>query len=161
MRKVVVVHTSLVLKWIIHEPDSEKALALLTKWSTEGVEIHAPAVLAYEATNSLYQKVRSGKYTLDGAKQSLIDVVFTELELDFSQDAALSVRALEFADRFGLQATYDPHYLALAEREGCELWTADTRMWRIVRSELPWVHWIGDYHPANRDISPGETEPGN
>jgi predicted nucleic acid-binding protein len=151
MRKVVVVDASLVLKWIILEPDSEKALALLTKWSNEGVEMHAPALLAYEVTNSLYQKVRSGKYTLDGAKQSLLDVIFTELELDFSQDAALSIRTLEFADRFGLQATYDPHYLALAEREGCELWTADTRMWRIVRSELPWVRWIGDYQPANRE----------
>jgi len=158
MRKVVVVDTSLVLKWIINEPDSEKALALLTKWSHEGVEIHAPALLAYEATNSLYQKVRSGKYTLDGAKQSLVDVIFTELELDFSQDAALSVRALEFADRFGLQATYDPHYLALAEREGCELWTADTRMWRIVRSELSWVRWVGDYQPTNQHVSPNESD---
>jgi predicted nucleic acid-binding protein len=158
MRKVVVVDTSLVLKWIINEPDSEKALALLTKWSNEGVEIHAPALLAYEATNSLYQKVRSGKYTLDGAKQSLVDVIFTELELDFSQDAALSVRALEFADRFGLQATYDPHYLALAEREGCELWTADTRMWQIVRSELTWVRWVSDYQPTDQHVSPNESD---
>ena len=149
MRKMVVVDTSLVLKWIIHESDSDKALALLAGWSNEGVEIHAPALLTYEATNSLYQKVRSGKYTLDAAQQSLKDVIFTELELDFSQDADLSIRAMELADHFGLPATYDPHYLALAERERCDLWTADTRLWRVVRGELPWVRWIGDHQPTS------------
>jgi len=149
VRKIVVVDTSLVLKWIIYEPDSDKALALLATWSNEGVEIHAPALLAYEATNSLYQKVRSGKYTLDAAKQSLKDAIFTELELDFSQDATLSIRAMELANRFGLPATYDPHYLALAERQKCDLWTADTRLWRVVSGELPWVRWIGDYQLAS------------
>lgn len=145
MRNIVVVDTSVVLKWIIHESDSDKALALLTRWSNTGVEIHAPALLAYEATNSLYQKVRAGKYTLDAAKESLREVVFTELLLDFSQNADLNIRAMELADRFGLQAAYDPHFLALAESKGCKLWTADMRIWRVVRRELSWVRWIGDY----------------
>jgi len=38
-------------------------------------------------------------------------------------------------------------YLALAEREDCEYWTADARLWNAVRGNLPWVHWLGDYRP--------------
>jgi predicted nucleic acid-binding protein len=36
-------------------------------------------------------------------------------------------RAIEIAALTGQRASYDSHYLALAERLGCELWTADDR----------------------------------
>lgn len=143
--KKVVVDTSLVLKWILNESDSNKALTLLAKWQSEKAAMIAPALLAYEVTNSLYQQVRSGKFTLDAAKQGLTDVILIGLTFDFSSYLALSTRAMELTRRFGLLATYDMHYLALAERENCELWTADTRMWRAVKGELDWVHWLGDY----------------
>jgi predicted nucleic acid-binding protein len=145
MRKNVVVDTSLVLKWILNESDSSKALALLAKWSKERVVIRAPVLAAYEATNALYQQVRSGKFTLDAAKQGLTVIVLEGLVFDFSSPLALSIRAMEFANRFNLPATYDTDYLALAELQGCEFWTADTRMWRVVKDQLSWVHWLGDY----------------
>ena len=50
---------------------------------------------------------------------------------------------MELAHRFGIPAAYDAHYLALAEVEKCELWTADERLWNAVRSEVDWVRWIG------------------
>jgi len=58
-------------------------------------------------------------------------------------------RALELAHRFGQPASYDAHYLALAERERCDVWTADERLWNAVREELPWVHWVGAYRPPS------------
>ena len=145
MKKAVVVDTSLVLKWVLNESDSNKALALLNQWGREEVTVRAPALLAYEAANSLYQQARSGRISLDAAKQGLRDVVLKGLKFDFSSNLALSIRAIELAHHFGLLATYDTHYLALAEREGCELWTADTRMWKVVKGELDWVHALADY----------------
>jgi predicted nucleic acid-binding protein len=56
-------------------------------------------------------------------------------------------QALVLADALGLSATYDAHYLALAEHLGCELWTDDERLIRQVTNSLPFVRWIGD-HPA-------------
>jgi predicted nucleic acid-binding protein len=44
-----------------------------------------------------------------------------------------------------LPAAYDAHYLALAEREQCEFWTADTRFLRAIDGKLPWVHPLADY----------------
>ena len=145
MKNIVIVDASLVLKWILNESDSNKALALLAKWTRERVVIRVPTLLAYEVTNSLHQQVRKGNFTVDAAKEGLTDVVLKGLVFYFASDFALSIRALELAHHFGLQATYDTHYLALAEREGCELWTADTRMWSVVKRELDWVHWIDDY----------------
>ena len=147
MRKVVVVDTSLVLKWILKETDSDKAVALLIQWGNEQVEMFAPALLAYEVANILYQDVRKGKYTINVARESLMDVVMKGIVFDFSADLALSMRAMEFAHRFKLPASYDSHYLALAEREECELWTADRRLQRAVKGQLDWIRTLEDYSP--------------
>ncbi len=149
MRNAVVVDTSVVVKWILDEPDSKIALALLTEWTDKELDILAPALLAYEITNVLYQRVRRDEMSLAKAKQALAKVILSELELDFSQDPALSTQAMELAHRFNLPATYDAHYLALAEREGCELWTADKRMWNTIRGKLTWVRWMEDYRPTS------------
>ena len=161
MNSIVVLDASFVLKWVLNESDSSKALALLTEWASEGVVILAPALLAYEAANALYQHVHSGEFSADAARQSLTDVILKGLTFDFSSDLALSMRAIELAGQYDLSATYDSHYLALAEREGCEFWTADTKMWRAIRGKLPWVRWLDDYVPANSDTSPNASDPNN
>lgn len=50
--------------------------------------------------------------------------------------------ALRLAERYGLRAAYDAHYLALAERLGAEFWTADRRLAQQVAGELPWVRLL-------------------
>jgi predicted nucleic acid-binding protein len=147
MRKVVVVDTSLVLKWILKEADSDKAVMLLTEWGNKQVEMFAPALLAYEVANILYQDVRKGKYTINVARESLTDVVMKGIVFDFSEDLGLSMLAMEFAHRFNLPASYDSHYLALAERKECELWTADRRLQRAVKGQLDWIRTLEDYSP--------------
>jgi len=146
MRDVVVVDTSIAIKWVLQESDSEIAETMLIEWSSNGVVILAPALLTYEVANALYKKARKGDFTFETAKEALTKVLLSGVALNFSQDSNLGRRAIELARQFGLTATYDAHYLALAEREGCELWTADTRMWNSIRGKLTWVRWIGDYH---------------
>jgi len=46
------------------------------------------------------------------------------------------------ARKYGLKASYDAYYLALAEQLGAEFWTADRRLSRAVQSHLDWVHLI-------------------
>jgi len=146
MRDVVVVDTSIAIKWVLQESDSEIAETMLIEWSSNGVVILAPALLTYEVTNALYKKARKGEITFETAKEALTKVLLSGVALNFSQDSNLGRRAIELARQFGLTASYDAHYLALAEREGCELWTADKRMWNSIRGKLTWVRWIGDYH---------------
>jgi predicted nucleic acid-binding protein len=56
-------------------------------------------------------------------------------------------RALAIADEFAIPAIYDATYIALAESRGCEYWTADRRIHRIVGHRLPTVRLIEDYIP--------------
>jgi len=144
--KTVVVDTSIVLKWVLVEPDSPVARALLTEWISKEMIILAPKLLSYEVSNSLYRKARKGEITLDAAKLGISKILSTGLELDSSDSSVLSIRAMEIADRFDLPATYDAHYVALAEREKCEFWTADTRLWRSVQGKIDWVRNLGDHN---------------
>lgn len=145
--RAVVVDTSIVIKWVIDEPDSDIAQALLTEWTKEKIVVLAPPLLAYEVINTLYQNVRKGEFGLDRAKEAVAEVERVGIVFDFSKDTAFSTQAVEFAQHFGLSAAYDAHYLALAQRRGCELWTADTRLWRAVSGKLGWVRLMSDYHP--------------
>lgn len=145
MRNAVVVDSSIVVKWVLDEPDSNMAIALLTRWAEREFVLLAPALLTYEITNVLHRRVLSKEISLDKAKNMLEKVILSELVFDFSKNPALSTRAIELANQFGLPATYDAYYLALAEREGCELWTADKRFWNSIQGKLDWVHWIGSY----------------
>jgi predicted nucleic acid-binding protein len=72
---------------------------------------------------------------------------FLDLPIEFHNPAGLHHEAIVLADALDLPATYDAHYLALAEHLGCELWTDDQRLIRQVTPSLPFVRWIGD-HPA-------------
>jgi predicted nucleic acid-binding protein len=145
MKEIVVVDASVALKWVIDESDSDKAHALLIEWGNKGTIMLAPALFTYEITNILYQNVRKNEITLERAKSAIEDVMFLGIEFDIPQDMGLGRRAIELAHKFGLKATYDSHYLALAEREGCELWSADTKMWKAVKEHVSWVHWLEDY----------------
>ena len=51
-----------------------------------------------------------------------------------------------------LLAAYDSHYLALAERKECELWTADMRLWHSTRGKLAWLRWLGDYSAQDKGM---------
>lgn len=145
MSNAVVVDASLALKWVLSESDSSTAIALLAKWNTEQMEVIAPTLFAYEVTNILYRQVVAGKLTYDETKKLLTKLFAIGIVLDFSHYKNISTQAMEFSYRFGLPAAYDSHYLALAERERCEYWTADTRLWNAIGSKLTWVHRLSDY----------------
>ena len=146
MRNIVIVDANIAIKWVLKEEDSSTALALLNEWNKNKITMLAPFLFTYEVTNVLYQNMRKGKITLNQAKRALVEVLSLGVELEFFEHSALSKRALELAHQFNLPATYDPHYLALAERESCECWTADARLSTVVKGQLSGLRILADYH---------------
>jgi|SRR5579883_2245449 len=143
-QKTIVVDTSLVLKWIVYEEDSLIAQNLLTEWATEHAVLLAPNLLMCEVTNSLYKKVRRDEITLKTAMYAIETLMTINLNFQKVVDKELSLKAFSFALTYNLPATYDAHYLALAERENCEFWTADERLYNSVRDRLSWVRLMAD-----------------
>jgi predicted nucleic acid-binding protein len=141
---VICVDASVAIKWVLNEERSDKARALYGAALEADELIVAPNLLPLEVTNILRQRMRGedGLSLTEAARQ--LDV-FLALRIEFHNPTGLHYQALVLADALGLPATYDAHYLALAEHLGCELWTDDQRLIRQVGSSLPFVRWIGDY----------------
>lgn len=138
----VVVDASLALKWVVEEPYSAEAHALLNRWRESRRALLAPALFLYEITNALAKRMQRHQLTLEQSKDRLR--FFLESGPLLKQIGVIHPRALELMERFGLPTAYDAHYLALAESERCECWTADERLWNSVKRELAWVRWIGE-----------------
>ena len=145
MTDVVVVDASLALKWVLSEADSNTAISLLLSWNASKTEIIAPALFTYEAINILYRQVVTNKLSYEEVSKLLTKLLSIGILLNFVQHREISLRAMDLAHRFGLNAAYDAHYLALAEQEKCEYWTADKRLCNAVKDKLPWVHQLNEY----------------
>ena len=141
----IVVDASLVAKWGLLEERSEEALALYERWESEGVRCLAPSLLVNELTNTLYKRVQREEISEKQAREVLSKLL--GLAVVLFDDAELADRAMVLAREFRLRAVYDAFYLSSAELTRCELWTADERLYNTVRSDLPWVHWIGEFQP--------------
>ena len=142
--EVVVIDANIAIKWVLIESDSETANTMLAEWKKKKMVIYVPTLLTYEVTNILYREVHTGRISSQTAIDG-INMILRAVSPVYSRNSALSLRAMDLAKHFGLPATYDTHYLALAERKNCSFWTADARMWRVVKDQLDWVYWIGDY----------------
>lgn len=138
------VDASVAAKWFLQEVWADRARALLRNTLNAGEPIVAPPLLKYEVTNILRLRVRASEpMPLEEALMHLDD--FLSVPIELRSPPGIHRRALILADEFGLPAAYDAHYLALAERLDCVLWTDDRRLLRLVGDRLPFVRAIGDY----------------
>lgn len=120
---------------------SNAAEKLWETWAQSGVKLVAPTLLYYEVTNSLYRYLKAGIFTLDTVEKTLRAAMALPVEL--VGEAHLHQRAKDLAVKYNLPATYDAHYLALAEHLDVELWTADARLFNTVHSfGVEWVKLV-------------------
>lgn len=139
----VVVDASIALKWVLPEPDSSVAVALLDEWLTNGLEIIAPSWFAGEVANILYRRARRGTFSIQEAHQALTGVL--DVVECMPESSAEAHRAMDIANATARAATYDAMYLALALTVGVEYWTADEIFFNATKNAYPQVRWIGSY----------------
>lgn len=142
----VVPDTSLAMKWVLDEAESDIALQLLREWERDGIEPVVPSWFACEVANVLFKFVLRGDLAISEAHAAHVTVM--SLVLVWGDEPDDARRALELAAASGQRQTYDTQFLALAERLGCPLWTADDRFHAAVQYVAPMVR-------ALREVSRG------
>ena len=136
------------VQWVVSEPLTPQALALYQDSRNTPLEIIVPTLLRFEVVSAVYKRtwreVLPGELiSLDEARQLIQRFHSFQLQEETYSDIHLD--AMELAHLLGLRHSHDAHYLALARRLGCDLWTADQRLWNAVRDRLDGVFWLGDY----------------
>ena len=137
----VVIDACLALKWVVPEEHSEAARALRSRWQTAGEYLVGPPIFGSEVTNALFQMVRWGGLRPDHAEEALNALLPS---VSMAEPAGLYDAAFTIAGQLEMTATYDALYVALAEANACELWTADRKLVRAARPRFPQVHWVGE-----------------
>ena len=121
----VVVDASVVVKWLVDEEDSDRARRLLV---TEP-DIHVPRLMASEVANSLARRARQGNIEPAGATAHVDSI--RRLPLRWADDQEIAADAVRLAIELDHPA-YDCMYLALAQRLGVQVVTADMRFANLV-----------------------------
>ncbi|MCL4486829.1 MAG: type II toxin-antitoxin system VapC family toxin [Chloroflexi bacterium] len=137
----VCVDAGLIVKFVSPESDSELVEAQLQQWKTEGVDLIAPAYAAAEIDSVLRNKVVRKELAPDVAEAAFH--LALRLPIAFESTTEDRERAWELAKDLGLPTVYDAVYLAVAERKGCEFWTADRKLVERAIGRLRWVRGLG------------------
>lgn len=128
---------SLVVHLLLNEVPEAEIVSLWKSWHTAGYTLVAPTLIFYEVSNTLHQYFRQGVLPLADVDTAL-QLAF-RLNIKTIEDVLLHRRAVAIAQQWQLSATYDSHYLAMAERYKAQFWTTDKRLVSAVQSDLDWV----------------------
>lgn len=113
------------LKTVLPEPDSHIAIHLMDEFKRGLHELLAPDIFPVEIAHALTRSERQKRTTPPDGWRFWLAVMSNAP--DFHAHVPLMQRAFEISSlkRIGL---YDCLYVALAEREGCDLVTADEKL---------------------------------
>ncbi|WP_430240779.1 type II toxin-antitoxin system VapC family toxin [Neorhizobium sp. DAR64861/K0K2] len=117
-----VVDASVAVKWVVEEPGTQQAMALLNRH-----ELAAPDLILAECANIFWKKVWRRELSLPEARFAALMIEGSDLQLREMLPIWLS--AIELAAQIDHPA-YDCLYLALAQREGLQFVTADESLVR-------------------------------
>lgn len=110
--------------WIRVLVDIDDSLvSLVTSWIRDGVAQVAPALLHYEFSHVVTRYVRNRKLAATHGADLLDELL--ALNIEAVDDDDLHRRALAYSMSHPGLSGYDAQYLAVSERTGAELWTAD------------------------------------
>ena len=115
------------------------ARAMFGKWAAVSTELAAPGLLWLETANALLTGIRRGRWS--GADADAAAARLDRIPLRRADNARDQTRAFELARRYDNWPVYDMVYVALAERLGTELITADQRLCARL-AHLGWVKSI-------------------
>lgn len=131
-----VLDSSTAFKWVVPELDSDTALRLRVDFQASIHELLAPDIFPGEVAHALTRAERQARITPGEALDLWSNVMTTSPQLVAS--LPLMHHAIAISSRT-LVGVFDCLYVALAEREACELVTADSRLLNSLSKLYPFV----------------------
>lgn len=122
-----VVDASVVVDWVAPDVDPQSpARVLLAQWAEQEAVVLAPRLLLEEVGNALLTGVRRGRWSGTAADAAFATLQRLPVQL---RDAPGDLpRAYELSRRYDEHPLYDMVYVAMTERLGEQLVTADRRL---------------------------------
>jgi predicted nucleic acid-binding protein len=137
----VVVDSSFIVRFLTRPPESTYS-ALWRQWEAGGFTVYSAPLAHFEVANALWKYERSRELSAESVNDSILRL--SELPIAMLSFRDIHLHALRIARRFNQGRAYDSHFVALAEFLGCDLWTADKRLFNAVRPHLSFVQLVDE-----------------
>ena len=134
-----VIDASVAAKWLFVEPDTGKARTILDSVVSGELQLLAPDIILAEIANALWKRTQRGD--LDSPEALGLFEAFQKVEFKYCEVQELIGPALSIAFRHH-HPVYDCLYIVLARREGCDLVTADEKLYRAFAHIYPEVRLL-------------------
>jgi predicted nucleic acid-binding protein len=131
-----VLDSSVALKWVLPEPDSPKAIRLRDDFHNALHELVAPDIFPVEIGHALTRAERQLRIQPPNGWAGWQSIMSDCPALSPSLPLTPRAYVISSAMRIGI---YDCHYVALAEREGCELVTADDKLVKNLQKQFSFI----------------------
>jgi len=131
-----VLDSNVALKWVLLESDSDKARQVRVDYQQQVHELLAPDVFPIEIAHALARAERRGIITPALGPMFLGGILASQPQLH--PYIPLLWRAYDISSQARI-GVYDCLYVALAEREGCKLLTADDRLIRTLQPTFAFI----------------------
>lgn len=128
--------SSVAFKWALREVDTDKALRLRDEARNGVHELLAPDVFPIEWGHALTRAERQGRIAAPDGWAAWLAVMGDAPLLHPSLPLIPRAYTLSSQARIGI---YDCLYVALADREGCQLLTADARLISGLQKQYPFI----------------------
>ncbi len=131
---------SFVLDLLLPTPMTAAAERIWRDLASREVALVAPPLLFPETASGIRRWVHTSR--VSAAAGETLFQYFCRMDFGIVAFPHLYRRAWQLATQFNQPRVYDAQYLAVAEHEGCELWTSDRRLYNTAHSVLPWVRLV-------------------
>ena len=137
-----VLDSSASLKWVLPEAHSDKAIRLRDDFHSATLDLIAPDIFPVETLHALTKAERQ-KRIVHGTAYALWQSIMADCPV-LHPHIPLLDRAYEIAStaRIGI---YDCIYVALAERENCELATADDKLIKNLQARFAFIRHLSTF----------------
>jgi predicted nucleic acid-binding protein len=126
-----VLDSNVALKWVLPEPDADKAVQVREDFRRGITELLSPDVFPIEVAHAIARAERRGIIRPTEGWPKLVDVLNTPPILHPYLPLLPRAFAIASTARIGV---YDCLFVALAERERCQMLTADDRLMKSLPS---------------------------
>jgi predicted nucleic acid-binding protein len=131
-----ILDSNIALKWVLAEPDSGLARQLRADYQQAVHDLLAPDVFPIEIAHALTRAERQARIATSQAAFLWADIMSTTPLLILSSPLIPRAIQISSSERAGV---YDCLYVALAEREGCDLLTADEKLIKKLQPNFPFI----------------------
>jgi predicted nucleic acid-binding protein len=131
-----VLDSSVGFKWLVVEQETAKARKLRDEYLQGVHDLRAPDVYAVEIAHALTRAERQRRITTVEGAQLMTDMFSTLPQMFPSLPLLPRAYQISSTARIGV---YDCLYVALAEQEGCQFVTTDSRLLANLQAQFPFI----------------------